>query len=98
MTQEQEEALAKAWREIWAEGYSLGYERGCEDATDWEWGSNKTSFTKETEREMEWEASETQARLKRLVSPSGARTRDEDCRSTGMLIHTLQSSTFEANE
>lgn len=63
-----DDLIKKAWREIWGEGYSLGYERGCEDATDWEWGSNKTSFTKETEREMEWEASETQAKLKRLVS------------------------------
>lgn len=32
--------------------------------------------------------------LTRLISPSGARTRDEDCSSTGMLIHTLESSTF----
>ena len=64
ITKEQEEALAKAWREVWDEGFTRGYEQGCDDATDWEWGSNsKTSYRKEAEREEAWDASEAKARL-----------------------------------
>ena len=49
--------LEKAWRE----GYALGYERGSDDATAYEWGTARGPKTKARNEEEEWIGSETKA-------------------------------------
>ena len=65
-----DDLMKKAWRE----GYALGYERACDNATDWkdraealiQAGFSKTSYRKEAEEEEEWNASDTKAVMARV--------------------------------